>query len=339
MNLWRNASQFFRRSAIRPARMAAPMIASGFIIVLVAVMMIFSTASAQPSKNLLAAPLLQDTSGGEAIFNQYCAGCHTIGKGKLVGPDLQGVTQRQDATWIKSFIADPAPMLASDPTAQQLLKEYNNLAMPNLNLTSDQVNQLYDYLSNPGGTATSGSPPAGTAPTSAAPAVPGDPSIGKLLFTGEQAFTNGGPACMGCHTVTGVASLGGGGLGPDLTHVFQRLGEAGLGGALRTIAFPTMIGPFKNRPLTATEQADLVAFLKISDQQQPPVAVITAGALNGHALLIFGIGLVIAFLLFGLLVFFWPRVEDHSTLHLPVRKIQSDRPLASSQGDVYEKVD
>ena len=39
-----------------------------------------------------AAPTAQDAAQGQAIFVQKCASCHTIGGGKLVGPDLKGVT-------------------------------------------------------------------------------------------------------------------------------------------------------------------------------------------------------------------------------------------------------
>jgi len=40
---------------------------------------------------------------GQQLF-QVCSACHTIGKGKLIGPDLQGVTDRLDRDWLKSFI-------------------------------------------------------------------------------------------------------------------------------------------------------------------------------------------------------------------------------------------
>ncbi|MBI4607901.1 MAG: cytochrome c [Candidatus Rokubacteria bacterium] len=36
---------------------------------------------------------------GQAIFQEKCVSCHTIGGGRLVGPDLQGVTARRDREW------------------------------------------------------------------------------------------------------------------------------------------------------------------------------------------------------------------------------------------------
>ena len=44
-----------------------------------------------------AAPLGQDPVAGQQTFQSVCVSCHTIGKGKLVGPDLAGVTERRDA--------------------------------------------------------------------------------------------------------------------------------------------------------------------------------------------------------------------------------------------------
>ena len=43
---------------------------------------------------------------GEEIFQGNCAGCHTIGKGTLVGPDLSGVTLRREENWLIRQIKD-----------------------------------------------------------------------------------------------------------------------------------------------------------------------------------------------------------------------------------------
>src|SRR5574341_1634955 len=68
---------------------------------------------------------------GEVIFQQKCAACHTIGGGNTVGPDLKDVTTRESRDWLKRFISAPERMLAShDPRAEQLLKEFNDIVMP-----------------------------------------------------------------------------------------------------------------------------------------------------------------------------------------------------------------
>src|SRR5690606_34471624 len=74
-------------------------------------------------------------AGKDVWTNKMCIGCHTIGQGRLAGPDLKGVTERRSLEWLKSFLKDPEAMLDSDPVAKELLKEANNLRMPNMQLT------------------------------------------------------------------------------------------------------------------------------------------------------------------------------------------------------------
>ena len=42
----------------------------------------------------------QDTA---AFFKQNCTSCHTIGGGRLTGPDLKDVTTRKDRAWFVQF--------------------------------------------------------------------------------------------------------------------------------------------------------------------------------------------------------------------------------------------
>lgn len=94
-----------------------------------------------------AAPPAQSPEEGRALFEQKCTACHTIGGGKLVGPDLQGITVRRERDWLTRWIKAPDKVLAEgDPIATQLLQEFNNLPMPNLGLTDAQVQALIAYL-------------------------------------------------------------------------------------------------------------------------------------------------------------------------------------------------
>lgn len=257
-----------------------------------------------------AAPEPQAASEGEQIFQAQCTACHTIGKGKLVGPDLQGVTQRTDPQWLHNFILDPAKMFAAnDPTAIKLREEYNNVTMPTLGLTPAQVDAVISYLQTTGGAPAAATAPAAgaIAPTPTALALVGDPAAGELLFTGRQPLTNGGPPCLTCHSISGTGALGGGALGPDLTHVAQRYGGAtGLTAVLTTIAFPTMIGPFTGHALTPVEVANLVAFLQQEDARQAPVQQIAPGSLTPDFWRVLGIGLGGAVVLTLLLLVLWP---------------------------------
>src|SRR3989337_709452 len=60
----------------------------------------------------LAQPAAQDASQGETLFKEKCIVCHTIGGGNLVGPDLDGVTERREVQWLAEGIPTPAKLLA-----------------------------------------------------------------------------------------------------------------------------------------------------------------------------------------------------------------------------------
>ncbi len=100
-------------------------------------------------------------SPGKALFEQICTACHTIGGGTRIGPDLGGVTERRPEEWLQRFIMMPDKLLADgDPTATELFKQYNQLPMPNLALTADQVSALIDHLRSAGAAAAPQPPPA-----------------------------------------------------------------------------------------------------------------------------------------------------------------------------------
>jgi len=83
---------------------------------------------------------------GEELFqSKGCVACHTIGDGKLSGPDLQGVTERREEEWLKKWIKSPDTMVFSDPIAKELLAEYM-VPMPNQGLTDQEVIEIISYL-------------------------------------------------------------------------------------------------------------------------------------------------------------------------------------------------
>ncbi len=90
------------------------------------------------------------TAEAEAHF-AVCKACHTIGSGKLVGPDLQGVTERRDEAWLIKFIQNSTAVIQSgDPVAVKVFEENNRIPMPPNNLTDDQIRNLLLYIKNGG---------------------------------------------------------------------------------------------------------------------------------------------------------------------------------------------
>lgn len=269
------------------------------ILILILLLVILLAAVATTAA---AHPVHQNADEGKTIYQVKCAGCHTIGGGKLVGPDLMGVTQRRDPQWLAQFILDPEVLFAArDPSASELLKEYNNLKMPNTGLTEAEVTAVIAYLESVDGGETGASTPDSTGTNQGAPGV-GDSSTGELLFTGQRKLSNGGTACQACHSVSGTGALGGGTLGPNLTQVYTRYGENGLNASLTNIAFPSMAGIFANQPITPQERADLVAFLREANQRNPAPAALTWVFL--------GSSLVLTLILFALLLISWPRQKQ-----------------------------
>lgn len=87
-----------------------------------------------------------DIEKGKELFTaKGCNACHKIGGGKLVGPDLKGVTARRDRTWLIKMISRPDLMVKEDPTAKELLKTHLT-PMPNQGVTEADLGPLLSYL-------------------------------------------------------------------------------------------------------------------------------------------------------------------------------------------------
>ena len=68
---------------------------------------------------------------GEQVFNTTCFACHTIGGGRLIGPDLAGVHEKRSQEWLEEFIKSSQSMInAGDAEAVALFEEYSSLLMP-----------------------------------------------------------------------------------------------------------------------------------------------------------------------------------------------------------------
>lgn len=231
------------------------------------------------------------------FFKQNCTSCHTVGGGRLVGPDLKEVTTRKDRQWLVEFLQSPKAMIDSgDPYAVKLQQEARGVVMPNIAGMNPQLAQaLLDMI-----TAESKLPRSQFAglQISDRPLTAPDVATGKLIFIGEQPLSAGGPACISCHSIRGLTLLGGGRLGPDLTRVYERLqGRKGLASWLSAPASPTMAPVFKAHAIQPEEILSLVALFEDSarkggEADTTPVLNFFLLGLGGMVLGVFSLDLV-----------------------------------------------
>jgi nitrite reductase (NO-forming) len=85
---------------------------------------------------------------GHALFAERCVTCHQPPPGMLrMAPDLAGVAQRRNRQWLTKWLSNPPKMQAEDADAQQLMKQWNNVPMPDMLLSPEQVDSLTEFLS------------------------------------------------------------------------------------------------------------------------------------------------------------------------------------------------
>jgi mono/diheme cytochrome c family protein len=203
-------------------------------------------------------------------FHQNCTMCHTVGGGRLIGPDLGGVTKLKDRAWLVQFLQDPKARIDSgDSYAAQLFQDANGVVMPTPpGMTPALADSILSYLEAGPGAAQS--PIAGPL-IKDRPFTEADVVLGRRFFLGQQPLAGGGPPCVSCHTLRTVGSLGGGRLGPDLTNEFGRLG--GRRGATAWLTSPpttTMQAVFSKHPLESEEILPLLAAIDDASRQEQP---------------------------------------------------------------------
>lgn len=238
---------------------------------------------------------------GKEIFQQRCAACHSIGGGRLVGPDLAGVTERRSEDWLLKFIKSSQAVIKSgDPTAKALFDDYK-MVMPDQALSDEQIKGILVFIQEKGGDkfAASGVS-AVTAKTVAADmpeASPDEIQRGQALFQGKVRFANNGPSCISCHTTT--TGIGGGSLAADLSTTFSKMGPSGIEAVLKSPPFPVMLTAFEGKALGDDEIHALIGFLQHADKES------TLRQPREYAWVMVGVGLGGVGLLVGLYSFKW----------------------------------
>jgi len=215
-----------------------------------------------------------------ALFSEKCAGCHTIGGGNLVGPDLA-----PSAKWSTKDLA-------------KSIKDMEKNVGP---LTSEEVDSLVAYLKQPQTAKASSDsqakpvvqPQKDALPTSEGSSLTvesGSIISGARLFVGDESFKNGGLSCVACHRVDAA----GGNLGPDLTAISEKMPQAALVSACEHTPYKVMKDAYKDHAITRQEALNLAAYLGSlksahSKLKDPPVAMFGAlFALFVFAVIAFG---------------------------------------------------
>lgn len=86
-------------------------------------------------------------SDGESLFIGNCVICHTIGHGKLIGPDLKNVQGRRTFDFFQSFAKNSQEVIKSgDSTAVALYKEYDESIMPVHDMSEQEFRQIWDFI-------------------------------------------------------------------------------------------------------------------------------------------------------------------------------------------------
>jgi mono/diheme cytochrome c family protein len=198
-------------------------------------------------------------------FRSRCSGCHSVGKGEVVGPDLRGILQRHDRRWLHSFIHSSQSVIRSgDRIALALFEKYGRRTMPDHELSTTEIDSLLDFI------AAGGPLDAGHAKIrSASMASPADVRRGRELFLGRRGFANGGAACIQCHTAGDANLWGGGTLGQDLTRVYDKYQDWGMSRALADADFPLMASIYHQAPLTDEEIFAVKVFLYRTSRRSP----------------------------------------------------------------------
>lgn len=204
-------------------------------------------------------------------FRQNCFSCHTIGGGRLTGPDLRDLLKRREKDWVLRFVQGPRKMMdAGDAEAVKLRDEFRGVVMPDIaGMTPARAEALLQLITEESKLEKSRFRGLSLIDR---PLLPSDAAAGRELFTGAKKLQNGAPSCISCHTVGGLGgAFGGGALGPDLTQASSRLGGAkALASWLVAPLTPIMKPVFQKHPVHESEILPLVAYLQQASESERP---------------------------------------------------------------------
>ncbi|MEZ5067665.1 MAG: c-type cytochrome [Bacteroidia bacterium] len=117
---------------------------------------------------VLAVSMSAYAQDGKAIFDANCKMCHAIND-VVIGPPLKGVDQKFSKDWLHKWIKNSQSLVkAGDKDAVAIFKEYNQLVMPNQNLSDAEIDAVLGWIHEESNKAPVAAAPVGAPATSGA---------------------------------------------------------------------------------------------------------------------------------------------------------------------------
>jgi cytochrome c len=99
-----------------------------------------------PFKSVTLAPVDKaKVKTGQSVFTAKCSLCHELDI-KKVGPPLRNVTKDYHPEFILNMIVNPLGMQKDDEVVKGLVKQYNNIPMPDQKISHEDALAILDYL-------------------------------------------------------------------------------------------------------------------------------------------------------------------------------------------------
>jgi len=105
-----------------------------------------TTAQAAPQGKSASQSAAEQLPGFKLFKEWGCNTCHAMDR-KVVGPALANIRERRPDAWLQKFIQNSSAVIESgDDYAVALYNEYNQLQMPNHDLSDEDVVLILDYI-------------------------------------------------------------------------------------------------------------------------------------------------------------------------------------------------
>ncbi|MBP9854159.1 MAG: cytochrome c [Candidatus Omnitrophica bacterium] len=176
------------------------------------------------------------TDKAAEYFFYRCAGCHTIGGGKLSGPDLLPATQ-----WSAADL---------NPAIKKMEK---NVGV----MSESDISQMISFLKDMNVATRMAKQKQKIEESFRASLPPASFEIGQKLFKGQRRLANGGPSCISCHYFVHE----GGSLGLDLTLIKEKASGVVLQSAIVNSSYKVMRPIYEKHVITPEEAVHLSEYL------------------------------------------------------------------------------